>query len=155
MRPAVLALALLSTTGCGSESGPCTSGTSWDGGDEGSALMNPGEDCILCHEQGEGPTYDVAGTVFEVIDEPNDCYGAEGATIRITGADSQAIELTSNAAGNFFHGAGGSTIVFPITATVVVSTGENRMTTEQETGACNDCHTDIGSRGAPGRVTVP
>jgi hypothetical protein len=91
--------------------------------------------------------------VFSALDEPIDCNGVEGATIEITDADAQVVTLTSNAAGNFFLGAGQSTLVFPITAKVIVGDTENAMASAQSSGACNSCHTDAGTGGAPGRIT--
>ncbi len=154
MRTTALALLVSATAGCGSEDDPCVSETYWE---EGGApeLMNPGRDCINCHRLSGGPEYDVAGTVYHEDDEPDDCYGVAGAMVRIVDDDGRAFEMTSNASGNFLHEASGSTIVFPITATVITSTGERPMATPQDDGSCNDCHRLGGDRGAWGRVTIP
>ena len=155
MRAIALAFAAFCAVGCGPDDNPCISETSWEGGDDGSDLMKPGQDCVACHDQVDAPAYDVAGTVYHEVDEPDDCNGADGVTIRIIDSDSRVIELTSNEAGNFFHEADGSTLVFPITATVVTRTGERPMASAQDTGSCNDCHTASGNRGAPGRIMIP
>jgi hypothetical protein len=150
----VVPIALVSCNGGNADL--CVSGTFWEGGEDGSPLMNPGEDCIACHSQGEGPAYDVAGTVYTNLDEPMDCNGVDTVTVEITDADAVVFDLTTNAAGNFTHAAGGSTIVFPITAKVLSGAAEHAMVTPQESGSCNECHTDVGEDGAPaGRVTVP
>ncbi|MBN1335819.1 MAG: hypothetical protein JXB39_07640 [Deltaproteobacteria bacterium] len=155
MRPIALVVLALAATACGSDEDPCISGTWWEDGNQGSDLMNPGRDCILCHDRSGGPSFDIAGTVYEDPREPDDCFGVDGAKIRIIDADASVWELESNAAGNFFHEAEGSTIDLPILATVVTATGERPMVTAQDSGSCNSCHTVRGLRGAQGRVTVP
>ena len=54
----------------------CTSGTTWAGGDHGSAVMHPGEACIACHTTDHGPKFAAAGTVFPTSHEPDDCNGS-------------------------------------------------------------------------------
>lgn len=135
------------------DTGVCSSGTEWTGGDEESPNMNPGQDCIACHASGEGPTFTIAGTVMGDFADPDDCNGVEGMIVRITDADGVLIELTSNAAGNFYST---KAVAMPYTAEVEGADGViGTMSGEQTSGACGSCHTAEGAEGAPGRVVEP
>jgi hypothetical protein len=149
-------LAALVAAGC--EPAPpsaetCASGEAWTGGDEESPLMHPGMDCIACHAQeGEGPSFTVAGTVMADPAEPDDCFGVEGVTVRITGADDAVHEAVTNAAGNFSLT---EAIAFPYTVTLERDGATRGMLTPQSEGACGSCHTETGENAAPGRVLAP
>ncbi len=158
----ILAGLLLGACGEGGEGGnepdrtppaKCTSGASWKG--EEGPLMQPGGDCIGCHASGEGPKYDIAGTVMGALDDDLNCNGPSGVQVEITDANNQVITLTTNAAGNFFHEANGSTLAFPIKAKVIKDGKENAMSAAQATGACNSCHGNPPTAGAPGRILAP
>lgn len=153
LRRAGLALTLL-VVACGpTEPDECLSGSAWTGGNEESPLMNPGEACIACHQaEDEGPEYTFAGTVYEGLDEPNDCNGLSGATVEVIDADGASFTATTNSAGNFFLNA--SDLVFPVTATVTDGTRTATMVTAQASGDCNTCHSAAGSDGAPGRIAL-
>ena len=59
----------------------CTSGTTWTGGNEGSANMNPGRACISCHAgEDDAPRFTIAGTLYPTGHEPNLCNGVNGTT---------------------------------------------------------------------------
>lgn len=153
---------ILAAAGCeeGGNSTPptnCNSGSAWSGGNEESPLMNPGQDCIACHtSEGEGPRFSIAGTVMGASNDDDNCNGLSGARVQITGSDGQMIELTTNAAGNFFAREGQASIALPYKAVVIGPTGKtNAMSAAQSTGSCNSCHTAAGANGAPGRITVP
>ena len=103
------------TTVGGTDAGPpdplgatptCTSGTTWTGGNQGSAVMNPGRACISCHAgNGEAPQFTIAGTVYPTGHEPDLCNGANGtngARVVIVDAANRTMTLTPNAAGNFY-----------------------------------------------------
>jgi hypothetical protein len=109
--------------------------------------MDPGRDCMGCH------SFAAAGTVYAGFNEPTNCAGVEGLTITITDANGTSWQLTSNAAGNFHLG--NAPIVFPITASVSDGVNTRAMSTPQYSAACNSCHTESGSNGAPGRVVSP
>ena len=129
----------------------CASGTKWVGGDEGNEEMHPGQDCIACHaSRGEGPHFTIAGTVYGPGAAADDCFGTTGVTVRITGSDGKTQDLTPNGAGNFFSR---SAIAMPYTASIVRN-GQvvSQMTSPQQTGACNSCHTASSSQG---RVLAP
>lgn len=162
------ALALLGTTmllACGDdaasllvEDDSCASGLGWSRGDQGSDLMRPGGDCIRCHgQQGQGPLYEIAGTVYESLTEEDDCGGLEGATIEITDINDNVFTMTSNEAGNFFMTAEQAEgIQYPATVKAIYDGRENRMLGLLPYGNCSDCHTRNGNwTAAGGRVYVP
>jgi hypothetical protein len=131
----------------------CASGLQWVGGNDQSELMNPGEACISCHSQGEGPAFGAAGTVFVELHEGNDCYGAPEVTVEITDANGAVQRLATNEAGNFFTRA---SIAMPFSARIYDSSGaERRMVTPGTVGDCNSCHTQAGANAAPGRILAP
>jgi nitrate/TMAO reductase-like tetraheme cytochrome c subunit len=133
----------------------CTSMTSWTNGNRGSASMNPGMACISCHSSGEGPAFNIAGTVYPTGHEPDRCnsqVGTQGAQIVITGADGKMLTLTPDGVGNFSSSAALKT---PFQAKVTYQGRERSMVTPQSSGDCNSCHTQSGANGAPGRITVP
>jgi len=135
----------------------CTSGTTWTGGNNGSASMNPGLACISCHASsgGEAPLFQIAGTVYATGHEPNLCNGANGtngARVVIVDAVNRTVTLTPNSAGNFtYTGA----LTTPYTAKVTYQGRERIMVPSQTSGDCNSCHTQNGTSGAPGRITLP
>jgi len=152
------------TTG-GADAGPpdplgatptCTSGTTWTGGNNGSAVMNPGRACIACHAgNGEAPQFAIAGTVYPTGHEPDLCNGANGtngAHVVIVDAANHTVTLTPNAAGNFSYT---GTLATPYTAKVTYQGRERIMPAAQTSGDCNSCHTQNGTNGAPGRITLP
>jgi hypothetical protein len=129
----------------------CTSGTYYTAG-AGSPTMHPGDACIACHAQqnGEAPTFTIAGTVYPTGHEPDDCDGLSGtAQVIVTDSAGAVYTLTPNSAGNFYTTVA---VAFPITAQVVESGSQRDMTTAQTDGDCNGCHTQSGSNGAPGRI---
>ncbi len=134
----------------------CVSGRKWVGGDEESARMHPGGDCMGCHDQsGEGPTYLVAGTVFDLLTEPTDCFGVDGVSVEITDASGNNWSLATNEAGNFYLPEDDGPLVPPYEAAVVMDGMRLAMVTPQSNGNCASCHTAAGSGGAPGRIIVP
>lgn len=136
----------------------CASGLSWSNGNEGSELMHPGGDCIKCHGQsGEGPTYEIAGTVYESLTEEDDCGGLEGATIELTDINNNVFTMTSNAAGNFFMTPEQTEgIEYPATVKAIYDGRESVMIGYVPYGNCSDCHTRNGNwTAAGGRVYVP
>ena len=135
----------------------CTSGVTWTGGNNGSALMNPGRACIGCHATsgGEAPTFTIAGTLYPTGHEPNLCNGVNGTTgarVVITDANNRTITLTPNAAGNFTYS---GAVATPYLAKVTYQGRERIMPVGQTNGDCNACHTQTGTTGAPGRITLP
>jgi mono/diheme cytochrome c family protein len=131
----------------------CTSGKSWNGGNDGSSSMHPGDACITCHTQRGGPAYKIAGTVYPTAHEPNECYGIVGGiTVVVTDAKGVVTNITVNGAGNFYSRA----VITPPFNVKVTSAGKERAMQEPLTaGDCNSCHTEQGLNGAPGRIVAP
>jgi mono/diheme cytochrome c family protein len=134
----------------------CASALKWTGGNAESPLMHPGGDCIACHaKEGDGPNYEVAGTVYQALAESTDCYGLEGITVELTDAEGTVHTMTTNASGNFFAKSGKSSIVMPYTARLVMGDKEAKMVTPQSIANCAECHTAKGAAGASGRIVWP
>lgn len=135
----------------------CSGMTTWTGGNRESPLMRPGGACISCHkQQGEGPVFAVAGTVFPTPHEPDDCNGVSstaGAQVVVTDAAGVVHNLKLNDAGNFSLEA--RTFALPYRAKVVYQGRERVMVEAQTSGDCNDCHTQDGRMNAPGRIFLP
>ena len=132
----------------------CTSGVTAT--TEGDATMRSGEACISCHRNKDAPVYFFAGTVYPTGHEPDDCAGGlAGATVIITDANNVEHQLTVNATGNFGLEDRGQSVPTPYHARVVWQGRVRAMGAAQTSGDCNLCHTQGGSQGAPGRVTLP
>jgi hypothetical protein len=142
----------------------CHSGFRWIGDDEESDFMTPGRDCMSCHptveindgeDDDEAPGLSIAGTVYAVAKERDDCLGAAGARIRLTDAMGKLFELTSNRAGNFFREADRGIVHLPFSAEIEYQGRTRKMKTQQCNTSCNSCHTAAGDSGAPGRILLP
>jgi hypothetical protein len=135
----------------------CTSGQTWNNGDEGTSRMYPGRACNDCHAS-EKPDeiYSFAGTVYPTAHEPDDCLGVGSgdAVVEITDDNGNVHTATTNSSGNFSSNAG---IAFPATVRIVVGNQSLEMVTPLMAGDgdCNTCHTQDGSDGAPGRIILP
>lgn len=153
-----LIAALLVVSACGDDvtdvsASECASTKKWTGDDDGATIMHPGGDCIACHQrEGEGPKFTIAGTVYGAANQATDCFGVQGATVEITGADGKVFTFAANEAGNFYSK---ESVAMPYTARVLFNGKESKMQAPQSTGACNSCHTQGGSNGAPGRILSP
>lgn len=135
-----------------------------DASDDGSPRMAPGRACIDCHDRERDDDDDVpdlifAGTVYPTGHEPDECVGAdaEGAEVHVQSADGEVVVVTVNAAGNFLLHRRDAPDGFgpPYRVKVVTSEGERVMPVEAPKGDCNDCHTQFGDNGAPGRIVLP
>ncbi len=135
----------------------CATGKQWQSGNAESPRMHPGMACTACHAaSGEGPIYGIAGTVFPELDEPDDCAGVEGVTVRITDSLGAVRETTSNTAGNFYmSSATVNALAPPFTVTLLFEGRERAMLAAQNPGDCALCHTAVGANGAPGRILTP
>lgn len=133
----------------------CTSGTTWNGGNNGSPLMRPGEACNACHQVMGGPNLRIAGTVYPTLHEPNSCNGSAPPpqlTVVITENSGRITRLPVNSAGNFFTR---TRITAPYKAAVTDGTKTRSMVGSVTSGDCNSCHSVAGANGAPGRVMAP
>jgi hypothetical protein len=131
----------------------CSSGQHWDGGLRGSVLMAPGKPCLSCHAA-SAPLFSFAGTIFPSAHEPDDCFGAvgNGVAILIKGANGQRLTITPNAAGNFIAAA---SVPTPYTVEVTYQGRTRAKAQPQTSGDCNSCHSQQGTNGAAGRITLP
>lgn len=115
--------------------------------------MHPGGSCIACHEsQGEGPVFQVAGTVYASAAEKTDCLGSAGPEVVVTGDDGKSVTLATNSAGNFSHQ---GALAFPLKVKVVQGGKTRDMLSPVTDGDCNGCHDETGKQGAPGRILAP
>ena len=131
----------------------CVSGLKWEGGVSHTDEMYPGRDCNSCHRsEGEGPIFDVAGTVYADWMAATDCAGTESVEILLTDATGFQVTVESNRAGNFHYR---GDLEFPIMAAVRQNGETREMTTPILTGDCNSCHTAQGANAAPGRIVIP
>jgi hypothetical protein len=99
-----------------------------EGEEEEGPLMSPGQDCLSCHGG-----FTVAGTIFAA----GTSQGAPGLTVHVAPSTGAALELTTNAAGNFFTHA---PVVFPAAISVTDGTTTVDMVQDADSGACNACH---------------
>jgi hypothetical protein len=138
----------------------CSSGTT--GTSSNNANMQPGSSCRTCHVLGgsaSGKTWDIAGTVYATAHEPDMCNGTSmsGVTIEITDATGAKTSIAVNGVGNFYHADlfGFGKIPTPYTAKVIYGGKERAMFTPQTEGDCDSCHTESGTKSAPGRIMLP
>ncbi len=101
------ALALLLAAACVPSQGP---------------LMEPGQDCLKCHDGGGARRWTVAGT-----------WPPRGTQVTITDSAGKSFTLRTNEAGNFYSA---ESIQFPLT----VSVGGTPMSAPVPYGGCNHCH---------------
>ncbi len=130
----------------------CSSGVTAGPDTFGTPLMKPGGACISCHSESDGPSFALAGTVYKTLHEPNDCNGMTGVKVLIIDANGTTFTLPVNEAGNFTRV---TNFARPYTAMVVRGNRTKKMNTPQTNGDCNQCHTEKGANGAPGRITAP
>jgi len=116
-RAATLAALLLGTAGCVLEEGP---------------MMEPGEDCLECHDGGEARRWTVAGT-----------WPPQGRRITVVDQDGKAVTLHANKVGNFWSA---EPFTFPLRSVDVDGTSmPTRAGAEAfAQGSCNRCHGEGG-----------
>jgi hypothetical protein len=140
----------------------CTSGLFRDPNESEGDKMMPGGACNKCHYEtnaasgeGDAPLFAAAGTVFPTGHEPDNCraVASEGAWVVITDATGVEYRIQVNDSGNFILE--NVQLNFPIHAKVVNGDKERAMQEAQDIADCNDCHTQKGDYGAPGRITLP
>lgn len=122
--------------------------------------MNAGRACLSCHKG--KPSLAVAGTVFGAPDQPNSCAAVQpdgspisGAVMTITDAEGTVVDVDVRAKGNFLIKTKDHKLVPPYLAKL---TWEGRTVEKQvpvQSGDCNICHTQTGTKGASGRLVLP
>lgn len=135
----------------------CTSGIYWLLGDLKSGFMNPGKPCRACHQtRAPGNLSAFMGTVYPALHEKDLCSSTlSGVTVEILdGAGAVQATLVSNLAGNFYGNSVGAPRL-PYTARITRNGTTLTMTTPQNSGDCNACHTEQGTMGALGRIIAP
>lgn len=168
--PALFFAALFSLAACGPAApfgyGPtppsggdatCSTASYWQRGNSESEHMHPGGNCISCHTQeGEGPRYEVAGTIMGAVDDADDCQGVGDVTVELLDPDGNvSLTMVSGEAGNFFSRDGLSAAQLPYTVRLTYDGRTSEMVTEQTDTNCMTCHTQEGASAAPGRILVP
>jgi hypothetical protein len=128
----------------------CLSGTRWVGASSPDPEMSPGTDCLSCHIENDGPPLVAAGTVYGAADNvsqiENDCFGLEGVSVEIEGADGRLFQTTTNRAGNFYFDGYPSDLVKPYIARLSYALPNGRVispqmiVTEPYYGGCARCH---------------
>jgi hypothetical protein len=129
----------------------CASGKRWVGERTASEEMLPGRDCVGCHKSSGGPEFLAAGTVYGLVDRDgtrtilNDCFGIEGARVRLTTGDGQFLEALTNRAGNFYFEGREGSFVMPFSATIEYDASDGRrsrqaMVSTPSYGGCARCH---------------
>jgi hypothetical protein len=133
----------------------CTSGQYIYGTDNVGGAMQPGGACISCHRSsGEAPVFTIAGTVFPTAHEYDECVSTAAGRGQVVITDGSGVDHTISigASGNFYFQ---QVIGLPYRAKVVVGGQERVMSSSQQSGDCNSCHTLNGTNGAPGRIMLP
>ncbi len=149
----------------------CASGQTWGLGTLGSESMEPGLACIACHNGqnfiGQNPygvseperSYSFMGTAFSAVHDKNLCVSPPPAQGKIEILDRNGVvALTINVTdpyGNFFSTSLTNSVALPYTARISANGRSFTMTTAQTLGDCNQCHTEQGLQGAPGRIYWP
>ncbi|HVV87439.1 MAG TPA: hypothetical protein VHE35_30565 [Kofleriaceae bacterium] len=137
----------------------CASGQHWMQGDTGSIDMNPGRPCRACHQLSTPQlAYFFAGTVYPDYHEEDLCDSAppEGARIEILDEHGAVtMTLRPSASGNFSSTGTAAGVAVPYTARLVANGLTREMTTAQDSGDCNSCHTEQGTHQATGMPDAP
>ena len=131
------------------DKGVCYSEMRWVGDKRGSPEMFPGRDCVGCHIDNDGPPLAMGGTVYPYVlqgaeaaelQTGEDCFGLEGVAVRITDADGQLFDLTTNRAGNFFVEGNPDDFAKPFTVQIQIDDIQPSMSTSPMYGGCGRCH---------------
>jgi hypothetical protein len=100
------------------------------GESEGGANMQPGSDCLSCHNgSGEAPQFAAAGTVVRAA-------GVSGLSVTVT-VNGVSQQTTTASSGNFFIRGSGTVTAASINGTAMPSG-------PSISGHCNSCHTGGG-----------
>jgi hypothetical protein len=172
-------LLVLAIAGCNQNgTGPLGEPLDQLAGFAGTPVMQPGQDCTICHRAGKPASdrqWTISGTVFSsptacakyLIDAGTGCQGGvEGVQVLVTEANGQTLTLTTNSAGNFYTDE-------PIDqfTSLMIQKGDRRMVMNlpvagglgaSGTVGCNYCHSvqnpgtpTLGAGGAPGSIYIP
>ena len=144
----------------------CASGKRWVGDVTPNERMFPGEDCVGCHQENDGPELMAAGTVYGLYDadgtrtnKPN-CFGLEGVSVTITAWDGLVLKTLTNEAGNFYFEGRQASLKTPFSVVIEHTSADGIysrevMSSSPSYGDCGRCHNPdaVGTPGAePGEV---
>jgi hypothetical protein len=133
----------------------CITGHRWVGGKRGSDEMFPGEDCVGCHLENDGPELMAGGTIYPsrlgdaetAFGRPqaDHCFGVEGVRVVITGFDGEVFERFTNRAGNFYIEGRASELAKPYKVELFYTEEDGdpaqpSMFTQPYYGGCGNCH---------------
>jgi hypothetical protein len=127
----------------------CYSEMRWVGEKRGSPEMFPGRDCVGCHIENDGPPLAIGGTLYSYVlqgeearalQRGTDCFGIEGATVRIEDAEGQVFEVVTNRAGNFYVEGNPDDFAKPFAVEVNYRDQTPSMATNPSYGGCARCH---------------
>lgn len=120
------------------------------GGDLGSPLMNPGQDCLACHDGSTARQFTAAGTVYPTSGSAAN-QGLGDVTVRFRDMSGAIVkELVSNAAGNFY-----TADPLPIAVRIEIQGGSTirRMGPSASSPvSCNRCHQPGGETSRVGLI---
>lgn len=128
------------------------------------ASMKPGEACIKCHVVNADPDQQltIGGTAYATPHEPDNCIAKvetgpaiNTAVVEIIDKNGKVIPLAVNGVGNFSRKSLLGAVAMPYTAKIKYNGLERVMIASQTTGDCNICHTQAGTKDAPGRILLP
>ncbi|MBN1961992.1 MAG: hypothetical protein JW841_13685 [Deltaproteobacteria bacterium] len=115
---------------------------------ENNPLMNPGDNCISCHDGSEASKFTAAGTVYADPEAAADS-GLAGVEIHITDSEGHSVTLKSNDAGNFYTA---EKLTPPLNKEVRKNGITISSSTQADTGACATCHTIPPAQQTSGRI---
>jgi hypothetical protein len=127
----------------------CYSEMRWVGEKRGSPEMFPGRDCVGCHIDNDGPPLALGGTLYayvlqgeeaRTLQTGTDCFGIEGATVRVEDGEGQVFEVITNKAGNFYVEGNPDDFAKPFQVEVQYRDQTARMATNPSYGGCARCH---------------
>ena len=96
---------------------------------------NAGAACLSCHTgTGAAPKWTIAGTIYT---SSTGAAPLAGATMIITDATGAEIRLISASNGNFYTQ---QAVTFPVRVTASRCPDQRSMTSQQQSGNCNSCH---------------
>ncbi len=97
---------------------------------------NAGEPCLSCHGNGDGPDFELGGTIYSSLAGGSPVVGA---TIRLTDADGAELTVVSARNGNFWIQ---DPIAFPIQVQASACPSTMAMVAPSVVGNCNasGCH---------------
>lgn len=121
--------------------------------DDGDEEHNPGFPCADCHGPVNGPSFELAGTIFRTNDPPiggerGQRQGMQGVVVFIRDAAGAEYTATTNEVGNFIFGDGDEGTVrvdapleFPVSVSIAADGLEQEMLTQiHRDRSCSSCH---------------